>query len=571
MSTLSKETTEALNSTAVESPAPQTSAAPTQSSASQLHSDAVSLEVPLKVHGSKVTEAVRGAAPRTEPFEEETSSMIVFPHGGVLRMSTPVNTGQMLVLTNLKSRQDAICRVAKVRSYSSSSSYVEVEFTHRQPGFWGVYFESDAVAATTPAAPAAPASETSRKSPGQTASGPASQKNSGRDKNESTFIGIGSQEEVQPAASSTSAPSPAKPRTAGQDSRSFQKPAAIPPANIAAPSPVEHIPSAQTPAPKSQQEEEDASLASETPGESAAVGSNAAAASRGLRSLSGEAFGAHLESTTQTQQASPEGKKNGLLIAACVAVLLLAAAGAVLFLHHRPTNSTAAVAVPVQTATPPSPAPQVATPRQVTVVPAISKPSTTPLVASRPTPVPPARTSRENVIITESPVEPAPAAPAPAAKRAVPSILGALNSHPVASRQRRDGIAAPSVDAVANPGGDALAGITPSAAPSAPPSPSPASLRVSAPIQISNGAKEPRLLVRVIPQYPPLARQTHTEGDVVLQIVVDPMGNVTDAKVISGPTALHVAAAGAVKRWKYEPLEGQSGPVKMTVTIQFRL
>ncbi len=315
----------------------------------------MSLEVPLKVHGSKVTEAVRGSAPRTEPFEEETSSMIVFPHGGVLRMSTPVNTGQMLVLTNLKSRQDAICRVAKVRSYSSSSSYVEVEFTHRQPGFWGVYFESDAVAAATPAAPAAPSAETSRKSPGQTASGPASQKNSGRDTNESTFIAIGSQEEVQPAASSTSAPSLAKPRTAGQDSRSFQKPAAIPPANIAAPLPVERIPSAQSPAPKSQQEEEDASLASETPGESAAGGSNAAAASRGLRSLSGEAFGAHLESTTQTQQASPEGKKNGLLIAACVAVLLLAGAGAVLFLYHRPTNSTAAVAVPVQTATPPEP------------------------------------------------------------------------------------------------------------------------------------------------------------------------------------------------------------------------
>ena len=163
MSTLSKESTEALNSTAAESPASQSSKQP-QSSAGQLHSDAVSLEVPLKVHGSKVTEVVRGATPQTEPFEEETSSMIVFPHGGVLRMSTSVNAGQMLVLTNLKSRQDAICRVVKVRSYSNSSSYVEVEFTHRQPGFWGVYFESDAIAAATPAATPA-STETPAKSP----------------------------------------------------------------------------------------------------------------------------------------------------------------------------------------------------------------------------------------------------------------------------------------------------------------------------------------------------------------------------------------------------------------------
>ncbi len=118
-----------------------------QTTAGQVHSDAVSLEVSLKVHGSKVSAAGNGAAPQTEPFEEQTTSMIVFPHGGVLRMSTAVNAGQMLVLTNLKSRQDAICRVVKVRTYSNTACYVEIEFTHRQPGFWGVYFDADGPAA----------------------------------------------------------------------------------------------------------------------------------------------------------------------------------------------------------------------------------------------------------------------------------------------------------------------------------------------------------------------------------------------------------------------------------------
>src|SRR6202050_2825800 len=114
---------------------------PKQSSG-QLRADAVSMEIPVKVHGSRVTEVVREVTPHTEPFEEQTTTMIVFPQGGVLRMSTAVNTGQMLVLTNLKSRQDAICRVVKVRTFSNAQGYVEIEFTHSQPGYWGVNFPS---------------------------------------------------------------------------------------------------------------------------------------------------------------------------------------------------------------------------------------------------------------------------------------------------------------------------------------------------------------------------------------------------------------------------------------------
>ncbi|MGB8522993.1 MAG: hypothetical protein WCD43_08510, partial [Candidatus Acidiferrales bacterium] len=47
--------------------------------AGHLRADAVSLEVPVKVHGSRVKEVVRDVTPHTEPFEEETNTMIVFP------------------------------------------------------------------------------------------------------------------------------------------------------------------------------------------------------------------------------------------------------------------------------------------------------------------------------------------------------------------------------------------------------------------------------------------------------------------------------------------------------------
>ena len=79
--------------------------------------------------------------------------MIVFPQGGVLRMSTPVTAGQMMVVTNLKIGHDAICRVVKVRAYAQSQSYVEIEFTNRQQGYWGVQFAGEDVEPAKPFAP----------------------------------------------------------------------------------------------------------------------------------------------------------------------------------------------------------------------------------------------------------------------------------------------------------------------------------------------------------------------------------------------------------------------------------
>ena len=104
--------------------------------------EAVSLEIPIKVYGSRVTDAGANRAPHTEPFEEQTTTMIVSPRMGVFPMTTPVCAGQMLVLTNLKSEQDTICRVAKVRTFSPSRQYVEAEFTSNMPSFWGVDFSA---------------------------------------------------------------------------------------------------------------------------------------------------------------------------------------------------------------------------------------------------------------------------------------------------------------------------------------------------------------------------------------------------------------------------------------------
>jgi len=73
------------------------------------------------------------------------------------------------------------------------------------------------------------------------------------------------------------------------------------------------------------------------------------------------------------------------------------------------------------------------------------------------------------------------------------------------------------------------------------------------PVRVGGRVKEPRLINRVEPAYPPLARQTHMEGTVLIEAVLDEQGNVVEAKVVSGPPLLIQAAMDAVRRWKYEP------------------
>ena len=85
--------------------------------------------------------------------------------------------------------------------------------------------------------------------------------------------------------------------------------------------------------------------------------------------------------------------------------------------------------------------------------------------------------------------------------------------------------------------------------------------------------RQPKAIVIVQPKYPPLARQTHTQGQVRIDAVLDEQGNVIEMKVVSGPPLLYQAAIDALKKWKYEPTYLNDRPiaVRMIVTINFQL
>ena len=85
--------------------------------------------------------------------------------------------------------------------------------------------------------------------------------------------------------------------------------------------------------------------------------------------------------------------------------------------------------------------------------------------------------------------------------------------------------------------------------------------------------KEPTLITRVDPKYPVLGIQTHTQGTVIVQAIIDEQGDVVEVKVVSGPPMLVSSALNAVRQWKYQPtyLNEQPVPVQLNVTVTFNL
>ena len=152
-------------------------------------------------------------------------------------------------------------------------------------------------------------------------------------------------------------------------------------------------------------------------------------------------------------------------------------------------------------------------------------------------------------------------------------LFGSLNAHPVGGRSAEPQTdAAPAVEAAPAPLNvtDALPTI-PSPSVVAPPVPTQTIPGTT--LQVGGLVPEPKLLTPTTPIYPAAAKETRTEGSVVLRTVIDEQGQVADVRVVSGPMLLRQAAVDAVKDWKYEPskVNGKPVAVQTLVTIHFRL
>jgi protein TonB len=93
----------------------------------------------------------------------------------------------------------------------------------------------------------------------------------------------------------------------------------------------------------------------------------------------------------------------------------------------------------------------------------------------------------------------------------------------------------------------------------------------SGPIRISGGVVSGNILEKTQPVYPPIAKQAHVQGAVVLHAIIGKDGRIKNLNVISGNAMLTQAAVDAVSNWRYKPylLNGEPTEVDTTVTVNF--
>ena len=85
----------------------------------------------------------------------------------------------------------------------------------------------------------------------------------------------------------------------------------------------------------------------------------------------------------------------------------------------------------------------------------------------------------------------------------------------------------------------------------------------------------PQKTLDVRPIYPKTMREAGREGVVPIEAIIGPDGSVTSVRVLSAEVHpdFAIAAADAVRQWKFTPtlLNGAPVEVVMTVKVQFNL
>jgi protein TonB len=92
-------------------------------------------------------------------------------------------------------------------------------------------------------------------------------------------------------------------------------------------------------------------------------------------------------------------------------------------------------------------------------------------------------------------------------------------------------------------------------------------------VRVGGNVQAANLIRKVIPRYPPDAKQAGIQGTVRFQMILGTDGKVQSLQLVSGDPALVAAARDAVEQWVYKPtlLNGQPVEVVTTVDVNFVL
>jgi len=76
-----------------------------------------------------------------------------------------------------------------------------------------------------------------------------------------------------------------------------------------------------------------------------------------------------------------------------------------------------------------------------------------------------------------------------------------------------------------------------------------------------------KLVQRIQPEYPEIARQERIQGTIRLHAIIGKDGTIRGLRVMSGACSLSKSAYDAVKKWRYSPTTLEGKPVEVDTTI----
>ncbi len=89
------------------------------------------------------------------------------------------------------------------------------------------------------------------------------------------------------------------------------------------------------------------------------------------------------------------------------------------------------------------------------------------------------------------------------------------------------------------------------------------------PIRVSDNDGRRAVITKVAPTVPPLAKQAHITGRVVVDMIIAEAGSVEEVDVVSGNPILSAAVVNATKKWIFQPFKSNGVATKAIVRVTF--
>ena len=547
-----------------------------------MRANPVALEVPVSVAGARPI----ASKDKRDLFTEETTTVLVFKDGAVIQLSAAVAVGQLLFLTEKKTKKEVVCQVVHKRSHRPTACFVELEFTEPEENFWGVSFPTQPDSGRIPAAAeAVEAEETTEDDRSEPVVAPKSEdvaqlkgevaalkaqlqelqlKKAAEDK-DAQAQKLAAAEAAARAAAEAEAKQKAEEEARKKAERLMAEGESKPP-TIGM-----RLPSAST---------ELAPPAFLHSGNTEAAPAPTPAAKEDIDPLEDLLPKPALDFSHAPKPVDPNdpfniyrperqgpGKKELAVGVAVLAVLIFAGASAwyknkLPFLHRTPKMSA-----PAQQSRPAEP---VSTPSVPSATSAVDAPPKS-VAAAQPAANGPVE-QENNFTLGAASSRPAPSAVppviAPPVGPVVPPPVESPAERAALAEKGRMRVVAPAKAGAGTPGAEKTSKNRGKAKTSEESAPVP----VAAEVSVSDQPVVPaKLLHAVQPIYPPDAMRNYITGDVRIEAEVDKQGHIGAMKILLGPKQFRQVAMDALKQYEYAPATQGGKPVtsKVTVTIKF--